>query len=285
MNAINMKKTHNPFKKIPWWGWVGAIIFIIFQIGLYKLACFFAMQIKDAFPNYPICPKIDPLDNGIKFCPYFFIEIYFLAYGFWFITPLWISTSRNKQNFLNFMIYSTIASFVGFFWLIAMPTYMDRVAEGLITPEGGAGPLVANIKTPVTKFLVQLIIAMDTGTTGWNLCPSYHCMASALCFFAVLKQKEHKQATQIGFGIMALLVCMATVLVKQHYFVDILGGVGVATIPYIITALAWKPGQRIMINNPLFLQTKKLTKRDVEKAEDANETTPIEKKEKIHKKK
>ncbi|MCQ3908285.1 MAG: hypothetical protein MJ200_01710 [Mycoplasmoidaceae bacterium] len=58
-------------------------------------------------------------------------------------------------------------------------------------------------------------------------------MASAICAFGVLRRKEHHIGTQIGFGVMAILVCMATVFVKQHYFVDILGGVGVAAIPYV----------------------------------------------------
>ncbi len=59
-------------------------------------------------------------------------------------------------------------------------------------------------------------------------------MASALCAFAVLGRKEHKVATQVGFSIFAILVFMSTVFVKQHYFIDIIGGIAVATIPYLI---------------------------------------------------
>lgn len=243
------KKVRNPFKAIPWYGWVGAIIFIVFQLGLYKLACFFAQQVP-----WPINPKINVIDNAIPYCPYFFIEIYFLAYGFWFIAPLWISTSKKKDNFINFMIFSTIASFIGFIWMILMPTFMDRIQEGLIEK-------AANIKTPITRFLMQSIIKMDTGNIGWNLCPSYHCMASAICAYGVLKRKEHCLGTQIGFGVMAILVCMATVFVKQHYFVDILGGVGVATIPYIIICYAWHPGEKIILDNPYFMDLKKKIKK------------------------
>lgn len=144
-----------------------------------------------------------------------------------------------------------------------MPTYLNRVEEGLVIPTATGydpGPLVQNIKTPITKFLVQAIIAMDTGEVGWNLCPSYHCMASAICAFGVLKRKEHSLGTQIGFGVMAILVCMATVFVKQHYFVDILGGVGVAAIPYVIICFVWHPGEKIILDNPTFLDLKKKKK-------------------------
>ncbi|MCQ3914262.1 MAG: phosphatase PAP2 family protein [Mycoplasmoidaceae bacterium] len=60
-------------------------------------------------------------------------------------------------------------------------------------------------------------------------------MASALCAFGVMRIKEHRLGTRIGFEVMAVLVFLSTVFVKQHYFVDILGGVAVATIPFVLT--------------------------------------------------
>lgn len=255
------KKSKNPFKRIPWYGWVGAIIFIIFQIGLYKLGGFISE--KWVSPHWSVHPIIPVIDDNIPYCPYFFIQIYFLAYAFWFIAPLWISTGK-KENFINFMIYGTIASFIGFLWFIFMPTWMDRRAEGILD-------LANNIKTPFTKFLVQSIIKMDTGDIGWNLCPSYHCMASALCAYGVMRRKEHHIATRIGFEVMAVLVFLSTVFVKQHYFIDIIGGIGVATLPFIFVRYIWHPGEKIMLNNPLFLQAKHLTRKDVKQAQKAEE--------------
>lgn len=281
MIEAKTKKTHNPFKLIPWYGWVGAVIFIIFQIGLYKLGGFISERLVSS--HWSLCPKISAIDDAIPYCPYFFIQIYFLAYAFWFIAPLWISTGK-KENFINFMIYGSIASFIGFFLFIFMPTWMDRIEEGLVLEDGSYGHLVESIKTPFTKFLAEAIIKMDTGKTGWNLCPSYHCMASALCAFGVMRVKQHHLGTRIGFEIMAVLVFLSTVLVKQHYFVDIIGGIGVATIPYLFTRFVWHPGEKIMLNNPLFLQAKHLTKRDVNKAEDAQETTKAEMKKELEKK-
>lgn len=259
MKAINQKKTHNPFKLIPWYGWVGAIIFMVFQLGLYKLGCFFAQQVAN---HWKVCPKVPVIDDGIPYCPYFFIEIYFLAYGFWFVGTLWISASRNKANFINFMIYSTIANFAGFIWMILMPTWLNRT-DHVIWGVPGEDLInkAAAIKTPITRFLNQAIIKMDTGDIGWNLCPSYHCLASALIAFGVLKRKEHCIGTQVGFGIMAILVCMATVFVKQHYFVDILGGVGTAAIPYVIISYIWHPGEKIILDNPTFLDLKRKNKK------------------------
>lgn len=248
------QKKPSGFKAIRWYGWVGAVIFMIFQLGLYKLAGIFVQQIS---LFYSINPKIIVIDDAIPYLPYGFIEIYFLSYLFWFITPLWISTSQNKSNFINFMVYSTIASVAGFFWLILMPTWMNRTDHII---DGVAGENLINkaseIKTPITRFLMQAIITMDDGDKGWNLCPSYHCMASALCAYGVLKRKEHCIGTQIGFSIMAILVFMSTVFVKQHYFVDIFGGIAVATIPYVIIRFGYHPGEKIMLNYPRFLEIK-----------------------------
>lgn len=114
---------------------------------------------------------------------------------------------------------------------------MDCQAEGIIVS-------TANIKTPVTKFLMQAIIMMDTGDIGWNPCPSYHCMASALYVYAVLCRQEQKNATQVGFNVIAVLIFASTVLVKQHYFIDIIAGMGVATVPYLFVVYLWKPGEK-----------------------------------------
>lgn len=263
-----VKKSRNIFKRIPWYGWIGAIIFIGLHLGLYKLGCFVSEKIVSE--HWSINPKIG-FDDVIPYTPYFFVEIYFLSYLFWCIIPIIISTGK-KENFINFMIYSIVAYVVGFIWLILMPTYMNREADEHLTEE------IAKIKTPVTKWLAELILKMDgNAERSWNLCPSYHCLSSALCAFGLMKQKEHHVATRVCTYVMAFLICCSTVLVKQHYFVDILGGVGVAALSFLPIKLN-KVGEQIMINNPLFLKTKHLTKRDVAKAEDANETTPAEKK-------
>ena len=271
---VKKHKQHH-FPRIPWYGWVGAIIFLGLHLGLYKLGCFISEKIISDY--WSVNPKIPGIDNGIPYTPYFFVEIYFLSYLFWFIVPLIVSTGK-KENFINFMIYSTSAYIVGFIWLILMPSYMNREADEHLTQK------IADIKTPVTKWLAELILKMDGNSAiAWNLCPSYHCLSSALCAFALINEKEHHIATRICVYVMAFLICCSTVLVKQHYFADILGGVGIATIAYLPIKLC-KVGERIMVNNPLFLKTKHLTKTDVIKAEDANEATKTEREEQIKKK-
>lgn len=266
------KQKRHHFPRIPWYGWVGAIIFLGLHLGLYKLGCFISEKIISEY--WSVCPKIDPIDNGIPYTPYFFVEIYFLSYIFWFIVPLIVSTGK-KENFINFMIYSTAAYIVGFIWLILMPAYMNRTTEEDLPNK------IEQIKTPVTKWLAELILKMDGNSDiAWNLCPSYHCLSSALCAYALIKEKNHHIATRVCVYVMAFLIVCSTVLVKQHYFADVLGGLGVATIAFLSIKFA-KVGERIMVNNPLFLKTKHLTKTDVVKAEDANETTKEERKEQI----
>ncbi|MCQ3907394.1 MAG: hypothetical protein MJ219_01175 [Mycoplasmoidaceae bacterium] len=98
--------------------------------------------------------------------------------------------------------------------------------------------------------------------------------------FGLLQQKQHHIATRISVYVMSFLIVCSTVLVKQHYFADVIGGLGVAVIAFLIIKFT-KVGERIMVNNPLFLKTKHLTKTDVVKAEDANESTKSEREEQI----
>ncbi|MCQ3914399.1 MAG: hypothetical protein MJ201_01075 [Mycoplasmoidaceae bacterium] len=87
-----------------------------------------------------------------------------------------------------------------------------------------------------------------------------------------MKQKQHKVATRVSGYAMAFLICCSTVLVKQHYFIDIVGGVGVAALSYLPIKL-FKVGEKIVINHPSFLRskldvvkTKKLNKLHLQKA-------------------
>lgn len=76
-------------------------------------------------------------------------------------------------------------------------------------------------------WLVRFIYAVDTPQ---NLFPSMHCMLSWLYYTAIRGKKAYPAALRIGWLIFAVLVFASTLFVKQHYFVDFLGGVALAEI-------------------------------------------------------
>ena len=244
-NSFEKQKSRNPFKRVPWYGWVGAIVMLFLFMGLYKIAAVCAEKI---FFNYGwgYCPKIDWIDNKIPFVPYFFIEIYVLAYGMWVVCPIILSTG-SKKNFTNFMIYSIIAHFLTMLIFIAVPTYMIRANEPLLDVE--------SIKTPITKFLMNLIVAGDGGQYGWNMAPSFHVLTSFLCMCGMFRQKDIHVGARVTYYVICPLIIAATVLVKQHYIFDIATGLAMGTCVYILVML-FKPGNIIVDKYPNFLVIK-----------------------------
>ena len=58
-----------------------------------------------------------------------------------------------------------------------------------------------------------------------NLFPSIHCLASWLCFVVLRRQQEIPRWYRVCCGIMAILICVSTVAVRQHVLADVAGGI------------------------------------------------------------
>lgn len=244
-------KTRNPFKLIPWYGWIGALITLAMHIGLYKLAYALVSQYADSFWSF--CPKIPEIDDKIPFVPYFFIEMYVIGYAAWVVFPLIISTG-SKKNFTNFMFYNIISHLIVFVLFLTMPTWQNR---------SDVGPMAENmqekldsIKTPISKLIMSLVISGDGNDTAWNMAPSYHVLTALVCMFGVLKRKDIHVAARVTTYAVCTPIIMSTVFVKQHYLFDVLFAIALGSIVYIIIML-FKPGNVIVDKYPNFLVIKK----------------------------
>lgn len=118
-----------------------------------------------------------------------------------------------------------MAYIIGFLFFVFLPTYMDRNAEGLM--EQALQPGFFN-------GLLATIYAADGSNLAFNLFPSYHCLISLYCYLGVRKQPEISKGFRAYSLIMAMLICFSTVFTKQHYFIDIVGGLGISIICYSI---------------------------------------------------
>lgn len=79
-----------------------------------------------------------------------------------------------------------------------------------------------------------------------NLFPSMHCMFAYMVFRGFMIAGLDKPVV-IGSGLFAALVCASTVFVKQHFFVDIIGGIvfGEVAVTLSMKTNAWKLMDRI----------------------------------------
>ncbi len=223
-----MNKIKNIIKKVPIYGYIWAVLLIILQALFY----FLGSTISRKIGFKPINMKIDSIDNAIKLIPIFIIP-YIYSYILWFFAPIAISLT-SKKNFINYLFGIIVSYIIGFIIFIFFPTIMSRVDERLYD----------NLGNDVLSRLIKIIYDSDGKEYGYNLFPSYHCLVSTYCYLGIRKQKEISFSFKTYTLIVAILICMSTIFTKQHYFADILGGVGIAIFTYIIIKII-NPGEKI----------------------------------------
>lgn len=211
-------------KKVPWWGWVAGIGSFALQTLFYYLSNWLANVTGSI--NWAVCTKIDCIDNAIPIIPIFAI-IYIYAFIFWVCAPVVVSLS-GKENFKKFAIGQSIAYFIGFVVYIFLPTYMDRASEGII-----------EYATNGNHWLLKTIYSFDGGNYAFNLCPSYHCLTSVYSFLAVYKLDGVSLWYKVYSCIVAVLICLATLFIKQHYFLDLVFGVTIAIVVYFVVEMVF----------------------------------------------
>ena len=217
-----MKRFIQKVKSIPLSGWVAGVFFLLLEYGMYLLGNFIAR--KTGTMSWAFAPKVPFIDDKIPFIGSFVI-IYIYSYVFWVCGPAAVSLT-GKKNFTNFCIALLASYFVGFLFFVFMPTYIDRVAEGVFEYSERPG---------VIAWLLRFIYSNDgEETIGYNLFPSYHCLISMCCYLGVRKRPEISKGYRVYSFIMTVLICMSTVFIKQHYFLDIVGGLAVPAICFAV---------------------------------------------------
>ena len=86
----------------------------------------------------------------------------------------------------------------------------------------------------LTTWILDFIYRADTPT---NLFPSLHCYMSWLCFRWSLGLKRMPRWYGWAQGLFSLLVFASVLLVKQHVWPDILGGIAVAELGIALSRL------------------------------------------------
>ena len=196
------------------------------QHGIYLLA----NTLAGVVGNEAILPIIDQIDNAIPLLPVFVIP-YVWAYLFWGMAPMAASKCK-PDHFKDFLAAYLIACVVGGLILVFVPTYMDRVAEGLWN-------------RPQTDFFEKLLhfwYSLDGCERAYNLFPSFHCINSTICYLAVAGRKEVPLWFRVYSLVIAVLIFAATLFVKQHYIIDVVSGILIAAVAFA-AAKRWHLGK------------------------------------------
>lgn len=151
-----------------------------------------------------------PIDDRIPFVPAA-IVIYVLAFVTW-VVGYCVIARESREHCYRVLAGDLIAKLLCMVCFLAIPTAMER-------------PEIPG--TDVFSWLNRFIYAADTPD---NLFPSLHCLVNWLLFRGSLGCKKVGAGYKGFMGVFAILVFASTVLVKQHLFLDILGGVAAAEL-------------------------------------------------------
>ncbi len=158
-----------------------------------------------------------PLDEALPLVPAFII-IYVLAYLQWVFSTVVILRDSRERCF-RFTAAICTAMLLAMVTMLIWPTVIVR-------------PQV-EIQGPITGLLAQ-IYCVDAPT---HVFPSMHCLFSWFCFRCSLGLKRMPRWYGWAQGVFSFLVFLSVILVKQHVWPDIFGGIAAAEMGIALSRL------------------------------------------------
>lgn len=157
------------------------------------------------------------LDDVIPFCEWFIFP--YLSWFLYMLIPGVYFLIKDPEAFENYMLSLLIGFFFSMLIITVYPTGQELRPD--ITGEGNAA-----------MWIVNFIYNFDTNT---NVFPSMHVVGAVAVAFGLAKSKSlgGKKLLQVFNWILCVTIIMATVFLKQHSALDILGAL-IVEIPVLI---------------------------------------------------
>jgi len=163
-------------------------------------------KLIDIFPTVDIALGIDAM---IAVRPAW-VVVYILSYIYWTIG--YIAIARiGKKSCKRLTTADFIAKVICAAFFVLMPTEIERP----VLTGGGF------------EWLLSMIYTLDTPD---NLFPSMHCLFSWLVARQVMESDSFGRMQKLCAVVFSVLVFASTLFTRQHYVVDIFGGMAVAEI-------------------------------------------------------
>lgn len=158
------------------------------------------------------------LDDFIPFCEYFIIP-----YLMWFVyvaAAVLFLFFTNKEEYYRLCIYL----FSGMTISLIVCTFFHN------------GTDFRPVLDPEENIFTRMVAALYVTDTPTNVFPSIHVYNSICTHVAVSRSTILKKYPVLQYGslILTVLICMATVFLKQHSVVDVFGGCLLAYILYYV---------------------------------------------------
>ncbi|MDO4492343.1 MAG: phosphatase PAP2 family protein [Clostridia bacterium] len=170
-----------------------------------------AMQILTGWQYHAL---LVPLDRKTPFVPAF-MWVYVGCFLFWIVTFA-MTAHTGKARWYRFFTANALGLLICGAIFVLLPTKIDR-------------PEITG--TGLTAWLCRIIYASDTPV---NLFPSIHCFGSWMSFIGVRGQKRFPLWVRVFVPVYTLAVCASTLLVKQHFFLDVVAGIALAELLWFL---------------------------------------------------
>jgi len=141
------------------------------------------------------------------------VVIYLVCYIFWLGNYI-VITHEGKERWFRFVTADIVAKLICGVFFIFLPTTNIR-------PEV--------LGTDIFSDLMRFVYNSDPPI---NLFPSMHCLISWFCYLGLRNSKTVSTPYKWFSFIFAVLVFASTQFTKQHYWIDILGGLVIAEIGF-----------------------------------------------------
>jgi len=184
--------------------------FLLFCLFVVAYLFFYILPNFRPFLPPSLLPRLS-LDYLVPLVPWSFL-VYVSDYVLVASVTLWLTEIEEFNSFVRMMFFSLIVC--GTFFL-AFPTTYPR-------PEY---PAVAN---SLVGFAMYLVHEFDTPN---NCFPSMHVALTGVATWAI---RTRGARVFLWYLVWALAVFLSTLTTKQHYFLDVIGGVAV-----VVTAAAF----------------------------------------------
>lgn len=175
------------------------IILLILCLIFYQCFVYFITK----FTPFDFNILVSSIDSIIPFVP-IFIYFYIVWYLMLFIVPF-VLYKYDELNFNKYILTTFIGITVCGVVYFCFPTLIIRQH------------IVVN---NITTFLIDLIYKLDT--PALNCFPSMHCLISFIFMIYSTLSKRLPRKHKYLINIFSILVVTSTILLKQHFIIDVI---------------------------------------------------------------
>lgn len=150
----------------------------------------------------PMLDMTTTLDEMIPVVPGW-VLVYLLAFPFWGICYVLLA---RGEDWYAIMTAEVVAKLICGVFFLLLPTTNVR-------------PLLGD------DFFSKILGIVYERDAASNLFPSIHCLESWICFAGLWRRKKIPLWVRLSVLLASLLICLSTVLIRQHVLVDVFAGI------------------------------------------------------------